>query len=264
MDRVGVELLTIKTPSRAWAPMYAELRRVLADSKLRCTSRFENRSRWLVLFGVGALANNVARVEQVHGGGRAMLWDLGYWGNRHVELRLSIDSDHPQQWLDRTPADASRWERRGIALRYEFDPTGPILLIGLGRKSRLYLNAPNWELEQLNALRQEFPGRRIIYRPKPDNGRGMYPRLDCHEDVTTPIDRLLKGASLIVCRHSNVGVDAAIAGVPVRTENGAAAWLKDKPFTPAVRLDFLRRLAWWQWHPSEARDAWNFARRIVE
>jgi hypothetical protein len=263
MDRNAVELFASKPPGRAWKPMHGELRNVFGPH-LRCTSQFQGHSRWLVLFGAGALVNNVARIMQLKGGGRALLWDLGYWGNRHAELRMSIDSDHPQQWLDRTPSDPWRWDRRGIQLREDHDPRGPILLVGLGRKSRLYLNAPHWERDQLARLRFEFPGSRIIYRPKPDNGRNSYPVLDCETNVETGIEQLLKGAALVVCRHSNVGVDAVIAGVPVRTEDGAAAWLNDKPFTPEVRLEFLRRLAWWQWSPNEAREAWQFARRITE
>jgi hypothetical protein len=230
MDRNAVELFASKPPGRAWKPMHGELRNVFGPH-LRCTSQFQGHSRWLVLFGAGALVNNVARIMQLKGGGRALLWDLGYWGNR---------------------------------LREDHDPRGPILLVGLGRKSRLYLNAPHWERDQLARLRFEFPGSRIIYRPKPDNGRNSYPVLDCETNVETGIEQLLKGAALVVCRHSNVGVDAVIAGVPVRTEDGAAAWLNDKPFTPEVRLEFLRRLAWWQWSPNEAREAWQFARRITE
>ena len=73
----------------------------------------------------------------------------------------------------------------------------------------------------------------------------------------------MRGARLVVCRHSNVAVDAVIAGVPVECEDGAAYWLRDKPYTPEVRRDFLDRLAWWQWKPEECMKAWEFIRRMA-
>ena len=142
-----------------------------------------------------------------------------------------------------------------MPLREHADPAGPIILVGLGTKSRTYLNDEDWESRTLARLEQRFPNRRILHRPKPGHG---YTKLHCERDTTTPIAELLRGASLVVCRHSNVAVDAAIDGVPFECEDGAAAWLTGKPFTPEQRLDFLRRLAWWQWRVTEAPLAWAF------
>src|SRR5690606_31042250 len=100
-----------------------------------------------------------------------------------------------------------------------------------------------------------FPGRKVIFRPK----RRDDMKLPCKTDGETPIAELLRGSSLVVCRHSNVAVDAAIAGVPFECEDGAAAWLQARPYTAENRLDFLRRLAHWQYRPDEADRAWAFA-----
>lgn len=232
-----------------------------AGDHVKETGSFEGRSDWLVLYGVGAAMNDEARNAQLARGGRVLLWDLGYIERKKVvgHLRMSIDTDHPQQWLDKTPADGARWRRLGVELREDADEAGPILLIGIGRKSRAYLKTGNWERTAYENLVRRFPGRRIVFRPK---GRDET-RLPCDRDETTPIAELLRGASLVVCRHSNVGVDAAIAGVPFEAENGAAMWLQQREFTPVNRMKFLQRLAFWQWRATEAAQAWAFAKQVV-
>lgn len=218
-------------------------------------------SEWLVLFGVGAEVNNAARNEHVARGGKVLIWDLGYFDRKKIvgHLRMSIDTDHPPQYFDRTSNDPVRWGRFGLSLREDANRAGPILLIGLGRKSRIYLKAPNWERSQFKKLVSRFPGARIIFRPKyPDRTQ-----LPCEVDAETPIADLLRGASLVVCRHSNVACDAALAGVPFEAEHGAAMWLQQREFSRENRLDFLRRLAHWQYTAKEAAQAWTFAKSMV-
>lgn len=221
------------------------------------TRSFQGGSDCLVLFGVGAAVHDQARRSQLKRGGHALTFDLGYFGRAKYTgfLRASVDRDHPQHLLDRTAPDPSRWERHGIALREDANPDGYILLVGLGPKARSYLGAADWEQRTLSSLRARFPNRTVLHRPKPKH---EFPKLHCERDADTPIEVVLRGCSLVVCRHSNVAVDAAIAGVPFETEDGAAAWLAQRPFTPANRLDFLRRLAWWQWQATEAPAAWSF------
>jgi hypothetical protein len=80
------------------------------------------------------------------------------------------------------------------------------------------------------------------------------------------IKDVLRGCSLVVCRHSNVAIDACVAGVPVDCEGGAALALYAEHPQPTRehRVQFLQRLSWWQWRPSEARDAWQFVNRMIE
>jgi hypothetical protein len=147
-----------------------------------------------------------------------------------------------------------------VTLREDASPDGPIILVGLGTKSRAYLKDFSWEARTLDALEARFPGRTVIHRPKPGH---PFDNLRCERDTDTPIAELLVGASLVVCRHSNVAVDAAIAGVPFECVDGAAFWLMGKPFTVDNRLDFLRRLAWWQWRVKEADQAWAFITKTL-
>lgn len=258
----SVELLRAVTPSLSAAPIlnaFADAARAAGD-EVRETHGYEGRSEWLVLQGVGDRMHDAARRAHVRQGGHVLMWDFGYWDREKItgRMRMSIDDDHPQRWLDATPIDPGRTVP---ALREDGDPAGPIVLIGLGRKSRKYLRAGEWERRVHADLVRRFPGRRIIFKPKP----GDPTRVPCETvPADTPIEELLKGASLLVCRHSNCAVDAAIAGVEFEAEDGAAVWLQARGFTRANRLEFLQRLAWWQYKPHEAALAWSFAKRVTE
>jgi hypothetical protein len=79
-----------------------------------------------------------------------------------------------------------------------------------------------------------------------------------------PIEIVLSGASLVVCRHSNVALDACIAGIPVVCEDGIASTLYgndiNNPIMPTLeqRRQLIANAGWWQWSPTEARQAWEF------
>lgn len=223
----------------------------------RVTETYEGGARLLMTYGLGHPERRVWQEAHKRSGGRVVGWDLGYW-HREEAMRLTIDDDHPARLLWDMPA--KRWARARIALRNDCDPAGPIVLVGIGRKSRAQFGfaAMEWEQRTLAAIQQAYPGRPVVYRPKrPESLDGCPVAAGAIEDV-------LRGASLVVCRHSNVAVDACIAGVPVVCEDGAAAALYGSdlrdPFNPDVmqRRRFLENLAWWQWKPSEAPQAWQF------
>ena len=263
MSKPTVEFLLPLRSNSVAAPMLQALKHaaVAAGHPVREVAQ-AGRSDWLVLFGVGAPDRDAARRRQIARGGRCIAWDHGYVlrEKKGGHLRLSIDDDHPWRWFDATPPDPSRWDALGVPLREDADPAGPIILVGMGTKSRVYLKEPHWERRTLEALEARFPGRTVIHRPKPGHA---FDNLRCERDVDTPIADLLRGASLVVCRHSNVAVDAAIAGVPFECEDGAAFWLQQRALTVEHRLAFLWRLAFWQWRVSEAAQAWQFITRML-
>lgn len=194
----------------------------------------------LMMWGVGRPGHSAHRDRAIHQGRKVVMWDLGY---KKGYYRLSIDHDHPWRLFDQTPETG----RTFPAELREDAGEGPILLIGMGRKSKSYLNSYNWESRKIGELKRRFPGVPIVVRPKPRAGDGA-----------TRIEDALKGCRLVVCRHSNVAVDACIAGVPFECEDGAAFWLIDKPFTTENRQRFLNKLAHWQYQPEEAKQAWEF------
>ncbi len=199
----------------------------------------------LMLWGIGRAGHSAHRDRAIHQGRKVILWDLGYTKGYY---RLSIDHDHPWRLLDQTPNTGREYP---ASLR-EDAGHGPIVLVGMGRKSKVYHNTYNWESRKMPELKRRFPNIPIKIRPKPRAGDG-----------SPSIEQALKGSRFVSCRHSNVAVDAVIAGVPFECEDGAAYWLQGKDFTQENRQDFLNRLAWWQWRPDEAPQAWDFIRRFL-
>lgn len=226
------------------------------------SNRYAGKSEWLMLWGAGLAEHATACQQHTSTGRPVAMWDLGYFAREAGYLRVSVNRWHPSpEQIENTRPDPSRWDRAGIELRETGNPSGPIVLIGMGPKSHRFLNDHTWEHRKLKQLHIRFPGRCIVFRPKP---RKPAPRLRLPVSATSSIESALEGASLVVCRHSNAAVDATIAGVPFECEDGAAMWLQDRPFTRSERLDFLHRLAWWQWMPSEAEQAWKFLRMVAQ
>jgi hypothetical protein len=219
----------------------------------------------LMVYGMGHPVRRPWQFKHLAKGGRLIGWDLGYWAREgpggQFSMRCTIDADHPHALLREEPPE--RWDRERIALREDADPRGPIVLIGLGPKANRMLGTLPlaWERGALKRIRSAYPGRPVVFKPK----RGADDSLPGVPSVSGPIEHVLRGASLVVCRHSNVAVDACIAGVPVVCHDGAAVALygsckiaNPAEVTPEQRLAFLRELAWWQWKPTEAKDAWTY------
>jgi hypothetical protein len=242
---MAVEIL--RSVHKRGDPMLDALAKVIPDAIQ--TRSYQGFGDWLILYGVGAPEHHAARLKHRAKGGNVLIWDLGYT-NRSEAFRMSINQDHPHKWLDRTPADRSL----GVTLRDVHNPEGHIILVGMGRKSRAYLGDRHWESRALAKLKRT--GKKIIFRPK---GRDST-QLNCKTDRTSKFDDLLVGASLVFARHSNCCVDAIISNVPFKCQDGAALWLKDL----SQRELFLSKLAYWQWKPSEAKQAWEFAQEIVK
>lgn len=224
----------------------------------------------MMTYGVGHAIRGAWFKEHVASGRHAIGWDQCYWdrkGSLDRTMRLTVDADHPQLWMDDRPSD--RFNASAIELRDDYDPFGPVVLVGMGPKSDVRYSQPRltWERSALARIRSAHPGKRIIHRPK----RRTDPLLTGTVRMAgMPIEQVLRGASLVVCRHSNVAVDACIAGIPVCCECGAAALIYGNdlanPRRPGreQRLKFLSSLAYWQWKPSEAKQAWAFLLSRIE
>jgi len=213
----------------------------------------------LMMYGAGLASRTEARRAHLKRGGRVVIWDLGYW-ERDDHLRLSIDSLHP---TDQQLGSCPNRSRFRIPCTNTADlANGPIMLVGLGLKSTaLYgLSYLQWEKAKLAELRRRYPGRTILWRPKGRDVSRLPGTQLCSGGV--PIEEALVGCSLVVCRHSNVAVDACRQGIPVETDDGAARTLYEGNPNPTVeeRTEFLRRLGWWNWGHNEAWEAWQWIR----
>ena len=253
------EILIAPPLSHRGEKMLRALARVAPPGSV-VTSRYAGQCDLLVIYGPGAPVRLQQSAQHRARGGHVVMWDLGYW-DRDATVRLAVDTLHPTAaQLDLAP----EIHRATFNLRDDADPAGPIMLVGLGPKSCVaYGYAPmQWETRQLDFLRARFPGREIFWRPKGDKPTTMRGTTLRHG---MPIHEAMAGCSLVVCRHSNVAVDACIAGVPVECEDGAALALYHGNAHPTreERTRFLQRLAWFNWGFNEAQACWNWISKLT-
>ncbi len=231
---------------------------------------YMGRSDWLMLWGPGHASRVPAMRYQEKAGGHTIALDLAYWA-RERKIRVSIDAAHPQAWVMRRFWPADRWAADPAPVMDAWNPDGPVLIAGIGPKARLQYGAAmidTWEAGMIAGCRTRWPGRPIWYRAKrtdlavPAGADMVSPGL--------PIETALRGCSLVITWHSNVGVDASRLGIPVVCWDGAAAAVcpatldgPHTPLAPADRDQFLANLAYFQWAPDEAPSCWAFLREIL-
>lgn len=233
------------------------------------------RAQWVIGWGPGAREQVAVCDKQVRCGRRYLGLDLGYWqrigDDRH--LRITVDACHPQARVMERDLPADRWEQSGLTVSNDHDPDGHVLIIGMGRKSReqFGFHGLMWEAKALQrVMASKYAKRRIVYRPKGDAHERL-PGCQTMGKDKQGIREALKGAALVVCRHSNVAVDAILQGVPVACQDGAAAAICHadidgaRPLDDELRLRFLRNLAWWQWTAAEIRAGkmWEFVESLT-
>jgi hypothetical protein len=218
----------------------------------------------LALYGLGG----ADRIQ--HANRRGLIaFDCGYWDrkldNRNRKYRVAFNGFHSPQYV---MADVFADRLGGIEVaKSGGNPDGPIMLVGNAPKSNR-VGAAGWTAAMSRKIRAAFPGKRILYRPKP---RRPVEANVLHDSMSMDrIEDALKGVSLVVCRHSNVAADACRAGVPVVCEDGAASaiyphCLENASAQPdrELRRRFMERLAWWQWSPEECEfgEFWPWAER---
>lgn len=197
-------------------------------------------------------------------------FDMGYWDRKGPDrkYRVSVGGFHCPKLIFKGP-DPGEGRRGPMDVAEQVSRDGPIMLVGNGPKSEA-VGAKGWSVMKLAEIRKTFPGRQIMYRPKPKRPIEYGVKADIVS--VDPIETALAQVSLVVCRHSNVAVDACRAGVPVVCEDGAAASIYPASLVayrkqPSIerRQEFLRRLAYWQWSMAECESGefWTWMRGIL-
>lgn len=234
-----------------------------AGFKATVTREYRGAAHVFMMYGLGHPVKMIQWKDHLISGRPCVGWDLGYYGRsdqKSYPMRLTINAFHPQKLMV-DDADPSRWDATAKPLRNDFDPEGHIVLCGMGRKSRHQYDIDGnwWERKRLEQLKRAYPGVPIVYRPK----SGATEPIGIRTDANSPIETVIRGARMVVVRHSNVAIDACIAGIPVVCEDGAASKLYGadlcNPKNPSEqeRLKFLHSLAWYQWRPDESLICWR-------
>lgn len=253
---VGVYIPSM--PAKPTQLMYAVHRAFVrtghAARRLNSTAKFRGDVAILYGWGGSKQQNFLKRINCNY-----IAFDLGYWNRNGFEKRnwrISINNWHCPDLIINGPYFGSN--RVGPAVQKDsVNPDGHILLVGSSTKSAR-VGARGWSRKMSKQIRKYFPDSKIVYRPKP--GRHVE-SVDCDEISTgCDIKDAMNGARLVVCRHSNVSVDAAIAGVPCVAQDGAGAAIYPNTIAefenqPDIKLrrSLINRLAWWQWSIFEIR-----------
>ncbi|MEO8678159.1 MAG: hypothetical protein ABI665_03880 [Vicinamibacterales bacterium] len=267
--KTTVEILRFEPETwRAGAALDA-LMRTSDAVEARKTHRYEGGADWLLLWGPGAPNRWPIMEAQIAAGGRVIVLDLAYW-SRHDKIRVSIDTAHPQALVMKQDWPARRLVADGVRVADKWNPNGPIIVAGLGRKARAQYGDQvlDWEIGMVRACEARWPTRRVLYRRKQFDA-------PIPPGVTLagmgPIDDLLVGSSLVITWHSNVAVDAIRMGIPAVCRDGAAAAVcpSELPVEPELlpvqtRDRFLANLAWFQWNPAtESKAMWTWLQELL-
>ena len=206
---------------------------------------------------------------------KAIYVDLGYWGRRKKTRfdgyhKISIDSRHPTGYFQTVEHPADRFRSHSIQIKPWREDGRHILVIGMSGKGALAEGfvPEQWERRTVMQLR-ELTKRPIVYRPKP-NWIGAKPIMGAAFQRESPIEHALADAWAVVCHHSNVAVEAILAGVPAICPLGVASVMAghrleqiDAPPMPEGREQWASDIAYCQWTMAEMQSgaAWRHLRK---
>lgn len=209
-------------------------------------------------------------------GRKAVYIDLGYWGRRKRTRwdgyhKMAVNNRHPTAYFQRRAHSPDRFAEHHLAIRPWRARGKHILIAGMSAKAAAAegLLPHKWERETIARLR-ELTDRPIIYRPKP-NWAEAKPLDGSIFDRDTPLERALLNCHAVVTHHSNVAVDALLAGVPCICPGGVASVLSghdleqiESPPMPDGREQWAYDLAWTQWSVAEMESGAAFRYLVDE
>lgn len=195
---------------------------------------------------------------------KAVYIDLGYWGRREGGRfsgyhKIVVNARHPTAYLMDVCRSADRFERFGVQIKPWRRDGQHILLAGMGDKGAAAEGflPEEWERKTIAHIRS-VSDRPIVYRPKPSwkQARPIFGTRYSHRD--TPVEREFENCWAVVTHHSNVAVDALLAGIPAYAMGGVAMKLQqwplltiEDPHLPDGRNQWAANIAYCQWSIAE-------------
>jgi hypothetical protein len=215
-----------------------------------------------VFYGLAGGLDRIFR-DYPESGRKAVYIDLGYWGRRKRGRfdgfhKLSVNARHPTDYFQARPHGSERFRSHDVPIRPWRSSGTHIVVAGMSAKAAWAegLQPHEWERRTIARLRQ-LTRRPIIYRPKP-NWAEAKPIEGSTFDRLTPLESTLDRCHAVVTHHSNVAVDALLAGVPCICPHGVASLLSghdleqiESPPMPDGREQWAADLAWTQWSVGE-------------
>lgn len=218
------------------------------------------------------LASGLRRIFQDYRTQKKVIFaDLGYWGRRKRSRwdgyhKMVLNNRHPTDYFQSRPHSPERFNEFGIDIKPWRDEGRHILVVGMSAKAAGAegLLAESWERETIARLRT-LSKRPIVYRPKPNwLGARRIPGASFEKEQS--LDEAFRDCHVVVAHHSNVAVDALMAGVPCICPGGVASRLSshrledvESPLMPDGRYQWACDLAWTQFSVEEIESgvAWR-------
>lgn len=194
---------------------------------------------------------------------KAVYIDLGYW-NRRKRTRfdgfhkITVNDRHPTEYFQKFKHPSDRFDAQGVRILPWRAGGDRIIVAGMSAKAALASGfmPHEWERATIAKLRT-LTKRPIVYRPKP-NWLGAQPIEGSIFMKEEPIEDVFRNAHCVVAHHSNVAVDAILAGIPAICTQGvasafAAATLADLEalVLPDNRIQWAADIAYCQWSIEE-------------
>ena len=218
-------------------------------------------------FFYGLSGKNVRMFADYRASGRKVIYaDLGYFGRREGGRwsgyhKLTVNDRHPTNYYRKRKHDPSRFLMHKLSVM-PWQTGSCVIVAGMsdkGAEAEGY-EPSQWERWAIAEIRKHTD-RPIVYRPKP-SWRGA-PALDgAAFQVGVPLSKALQSAHAVVCHHSNVAVEAILAGVPAFVWGGVAQEMGlqnlsriETPHRPDDRQEWAHALAWTQWSVAELATA---------
>lgn len=196
-------------------------------------------------------------------GGHFVYLDLGWWDRKPKAdvlggfHKVAVDGREPGPYF-RGGFGPERFSAHGLRAAPWRASGSHVLLAGMSAKSaktRGY-GPQEWEMAAIERI-SAVTSRPIIYRPKPSWGDANPIPGTIFSPPGQPVEAVLRDCWAVVTLHSNVAVDALLAGVPVNVWEGVAADFStplaeiEAPRMPDGRDQLLADIAWCQWTPAE-------------
>lgn len=210
---------------------------------------------------------------------RAVYIDLGYWGRREGGRyagyhKISVNARHPVGYYRSPQHTSERFDRFNIPIQpwqlLARRESGHILVAGMGAKGAAAEGYRPQEFERwaISEL-EKHTNREIVYRPKPSDPLGSPIPGTRFSPKDVPLEHELANCWAVVTHHSNVAVDALLAGIPCFCWGGVARSMSlqdlsmiEEPYLPDARHMWARDIAWTQWSVDEMKrgHAWAYLR----
>ncbi len=204
---------------------------------------------------------------------KAVYIDLGYWnrtegGKLYGYHKIAVNSRHPTAYFQNRPMPHNRFLQQGVAISPWQKGGRHILVAGMGAKAADVegFKPSEWEESAVREIRR-YTDRPIIYRPKPSWRHATEIEGTTFSGRDERLATVLADCHAVVSHHSNVCVDAILAGIPSFCWHGVAKPMSlrelaliETPLYPDDREQWAANIAYTQWRPDEMASgaAWRY------